>query len=77
VTRRILPTQTAQRAEAARALIRADPHVDRLVVLSYVVWPTARLQQLAAAKPRCELTAEELAARHRFENRRSSYKRAA
>jgi Homeodomain-like domain len=34
------------RASAARQLIAEDPDIDRLLLLSYVLWPTVRLAEL-------------------------------
>jgi hypothetical protein len=47
------------RATAARQVIRDDPDVDRLYVLSLVVWPTAAL--VAPTPARRGVTAEEVA----------------
>lgn len=64
--------QLLARAQAARALIRADIGVDRHLVLSYVVWPSARMRALGEPVPRGRLSARELLDRHRFENQRSA-----
>ena len=41
-----------ERLGAAHRLIAADPDIDRLLLLSYVVWPTAKLLPVRLASSR-------------------------